>query len=207
MHDIIIDPGHGGNDPGAIGNGLIEKDFNLQISLYQYKRLKELGFNVALTRDKDSSLNSIDRISLVRNKAKHCICNHINAGGGDGLEIIKSIYNKSTEADFIAKKITEKGQNLRRVFARKNSNNLDYYYMHRETGSTTTYIIEYGFVDSTRDDPSQLKEDWIEYAESVIEAFCFIYNKKYSREETREDEKYKLLEEIEIAISKLKKLL
>ena len=37
---IVIDPGHGGNDSGAVGNGIIEKDYNLMISKYIYDRLK-----------------------------------------------------------------------------------------------------------------------------------------------------------------------
>ena len=33
---VVIDPGHGGSDPGALGNNLQEKDYNLLISKYMY---------------------------------------------------------------------------------------------------------------------------------------------------------------------------
>ena len=36
LRGIVIDPGHGGDDPGAVGNGIIEKDLNLIISKYIY---------------------------------------------------------------------------------------------------------------------------------------------------------------------------
>src|SRR5690554_2288112 len=55
---VIIDPGHGGEDPGAVGDNiqLKEKDINLIIG----KRLKELlmedGFNVIMTREEDGLL-------------------------------------------------------------------------------------------------------------------------------------------------------
>ncbi|MEG1146617.1 MAG: N-acetylmuramoyl-L-alanine amidase, partial [Bacilli bacterium] len=39
-YKIIIDPGHGGDDPGTSGNGIIEKDINLKISLEMYNILK-----------------------------------------------------------------------------------------------------------------------------------------------------------------------
>ncbi|MBR2247502.1 MAG: N-acetylmuramoyl-L-alanine amidase, partial [Bacilli bacterium] len=51
MKKVIVDAGHGGEDPGALGNGLKEKDLNLQAANYMYKRLKELGIPVEITRD------------------------------------------------------------------------------------------------------------------------------------------------------------
>ena len=36
MAKVVIDPGHGGTDSGAIGNGIVEKDLNLKISKYIY---------------------------------------------------------------------------------------------------------------------------------------------------------------------------
>ena len=176
------------------------------MSLYQYKRFKALGFNVGITRTEDTSIEPNERVSMVKDKAKYCISNHINAGGGDGLEIIKSIYNKSDEADYIAKLILQKGQNLRRVFSKKNSDGKDWYYMHRLTGSTRTYIMEYGFVDSKLDDPQQLKERWKDYAEAVIEAFCSIYGKPYTKELNSSDIS-KQIEIVQMELDKLKTML
>ena len=48
MKTIIIDAGHGGKDPGAIAFGIKEKDWNLKMSNYQYKRLKDLGAKVSM---------------------------------------------------------------------------------------------------------------------------------------------------------------
>lgn len=44
----------------------------------------------------------------------------------------------------------------------------DYYYMLRNTPNNETIIVEYGFVDSTGDDVSQIKNDWEEMAEAVV---------------------------------------
>jgi len=51
---IVIDPGHGGKDPGAIGvNGLQEKEVVLKVGLKLKKKLEDKGFNVEMTRSKD----------------------------------------------------------------------------------------------------------------------------------------------------------
>ena len=41
--------------------------------------------------------------------------------------------------------------------------------MHRNTGDTQSIIVEYGFLDSTKDDPMQIKQNWEEYAEAVVQ--------------------------------------
>ncbi|WP_062356920.1 N-acetylmuramoyl-L-alanine amidase family protein [Bacillus kwashiorkori] len=53
---IVIDPGHGGIDAGAVANNLYEKDVNLTISKYTKKYLETLGAKVYLTRDSDKAL-------------------------------------------------------------------------------------------------------------------------------------------------------
>lgn len=55
---IVVDPGHGGNDPGAIGRviGVQEKDVNLDVSLKLRDELVALGAEVRMTRDTDRSV-------------------------------------------------------------------------------------------------------------------------------------------------------
>lgn len=50
---IVIDAGHGGEDGGCEGNGLVEKNLNLDISLQLAELLRKAGVNVVLTRDTD----------------------------------------------------------------------------------------------------------------------------------------------------------
>ena len=93
---VVIDPGHGGTDPGAISNGLKEKDFTLLISKYMYDRLKELGVPVRLTRDSDITLTPKERVDKVQSffgdsKDVVVISNHLNAGGGEVTLTIKDI--------------------------------------------------------------------------------------------------------------------
>ena len=66
---VIIDPGHGGKDPGAIGpTGLKEKEVTLGIALYLEKLLKNAGIPTYLTRDKDEFIYLEDRTNFANRK-------------------------------------------------------------------------------------------------------------------------------------------
>ena len=89
MAKIVVDAGHGGNDPGASGNGIIEKEYTLKISEYIYDRLRQLGLDVKMTRTTDETLSPNERVNRVLDAFGNTsdvivISNHINAGGGDG---------------------------------------------------------------------------------------------------------------------------
>ncbi|MCH7598898.1 MAG: N-acetylmuramoyl-L-alanine amidase [Myxococcales bacterium] len=62
IRTVVIDPGHGGKDPGAIGiGGLREKDVNLRLAKMIGERLEHRGFTVVFTRSKDLSLSLEER--------------------------------------------------------------------------------------------------------------------------------------------------
>ena len=118
-YKIVIDPGHGGDDPGAIGNGIIEKDLVLDISKEMYNIFQSLGVPVYITRLDDSTLSPDERTKLILNAFGNdpnviVISNHINAGGGDGAEIIYALRNKDTLSNLIADEIIATGQNYRK---------------------------------------------------------------------------------------------
>ena len=174
---IVIDAGHGGDDPGAVGNGITEKNLTLEISKYIYDRLKELGVPVYLTRTGDETIEPKARVNRILNafgdnKDVIVLSNHINAGGGDGAEVIYALRNDDVLPNLILKEIEKTGQNARKVYQRRLPSNTakDYYFIHRETGKTQPVIVEYGFLDSTGDDVSQLKNDSLKYAEAVVKA-------------------------------------
>src|SRR5699024_7703055 len=85
---ILIDPGHGGNDPGASANGLKEKDLTLDISkrvndnlLYNY----EVKTKITMISYKTDSLNNYTS-SAIAWGADLFLSVHINSGGGTGYE-------------------------------------------------------------------------------------------------------------------------
>ncbi|MDQ0857224.1 N-acetylmuramoyl-L-alanine amidase [Bacillus sp. V2I10] len=65
---IVIDPGHGGKDPGAIGNGLQEKDVTLAVGKLTTDKLKKLGYDVHMTRTDDTYLSLNERTDFSYSK-------------------------------------------------------------------------------------------------------------------------------------------
>ncbi len=77
---IVIDPGHGGDDPGAVHEGIMEKDLNLEMAFILKAFLEEYGATVVLTRETDVQTYLASRIELARQrKADLFICIHNNA--------------------------------------------------------------------------------------------------------------------------------
>lgn len=176
VRKIVIDPGHGGTDSGAIGNNSLEKDYTLLISKYMYDRFKELGVPVAITREDDVTLSPTDRVNSILSKFGNSddvivISNHINSGGGEGAEVIYALRNPSTLAQSILDNIESTGQTARRVYQRRLPSNpsKDYYFIHRNTGNTEPLIIEYGFIDNAKD-VSLLNNNYQDLVEAVIKA-------------------------------------
>ena len=176
-YKIVIDAGHGGDDPGASGNGIVEKDLTLKISQYMYDLFREKGIPVTMTRTTDETLTPDERVDRIlsaygNNKNVIVVSNHINAGGGDGAEVIYAIRNNSTLSNLILNSFKNVGQNVRDAFQRRLPSNTskDYYFIHRNTGVTEPVIVEYGFLDSTLDDPTQLKNDYQKLTKAVVDA-------------------------------------
>ena len=176
VRKVVIDPGHGGTDAGATGNNLLEKDYNLLISKYMYDRFKQLGIPVAITRDSDTTLSPTDRVNTILNKFGNSsdailISNHVNSGGGEGAEVIYALRNKDTLAKRILENIGATGQETRKYYQRRlpSDTSKDYYFIHRNTGNLEPLIVEYGFIDNTKD-VEFLKENYEELAEAVISA-------------------------------------
>ena len=184
---IVIDSGHGGNDSGAIANGIIEKDLTLKISKYIKKRFDELGIDSTLTREDDITLNPIDRVNkalgIYGNDSDVIILsNHINAGSGDGAEVIYALRNNDKLSKLILNELELIGQNTRKAYQKRLTADpsKDYYYMLRNTPNTESIIIEYGFLDSKGDDVELLKNKYEQLAEALVKAVANYIGVQYS---------------------------
>ncbi len=84
---IVLDLGHGGRDPGAVGSGLQEKDVVLTLGLQVLSFLGEYEVRVIPTRTGDVYVSLEERVELANKNGADFFCSlHVNAGGGSGFE-------------------------------------------------------------------------------------------------------------------------
>lgn len=150
---VFIGVGHGGKDPGAVGNGLQEAEINLVMATSCMEEL--IGHNVEIRMSRYKNEN--DSIS---DEIKECnaynpdlaIDIHINAGGGDGFEAY--YYSGGGTSKVLAKNIEAEikkiGQNSRGCKTRVLSNGKDYYGFIRDTKAPAV-ILEGAFIDNKVD--------------------------------------------------------
>ena len=95
--------------------------------------------------------------------------------------MIYSLRNTNVLPDLILEELNKEGQNIRKAYQRRlpSDTSKDYYFMQRNTGNTQSLTVEYGFLDSTVDDVTQLKNNYKDYAEAVVRAVTEYANLSY----------------------------
>jgi N-acetylmuramoyl-L-alanine amidase len=171
---VCLDPGHGGYDPGAVGNGLLEKDITLDICFKLKPLLEYNRISVILTREGDFAPGHLendpkgelwDRVKIAEEvKADLFVSVHINAGGGTGTEVL--IQGTGGRAEVAAGKVltylVQTGDWANRRIKTQNILVL------RET-SMPAIITENGFIDNALDS-SKLKDPTFRYQLAVAHA-------------------------------------
>ena len=103
IHTVVIDPGHGGHDVGAVGRrGILEKDVNLAVARQLRRYLeRESDLEVVLTRDRDEHLPLADRAEIA-NKAGGdlFISLHCNSWFNDGAQGLETYFLSPAQTDW-----------------------------------------------------------------------------------------------------------
>ena len=109
QHTVVIDPGHGGSDPGAIGiGGLREAEVTLDVSKRVKELLSEKGVSVKMTRDEDIYLDLPPRVSIAnKTNADIFVSIHANASRGNRKDIngLETFYYRGWRGRLLAKRI------------------------------------------------------------------------------------------------------
>lgn len=158
---IFIDPGHGGSDPGAVGNGLQEKNLTLNIAARTREILISEYENVSIqmSRTGDQTVGLTSRTDAA-NKwgADFYLSIHINSGGGTGFESYRYPgVGKPTSANHQVIHQNIMAQIDLRDRGVKQAN----FHVLRETNMPAV-LTESGFIDSANDAAQLKKSHFIE---------------------------------------------
>ena len=153
---IIIDPGHGGNDTGALRGNILEKDLTLAIGLKVQKCLQDKGFkNIIMTRSTDKTLTLDERVQIANNNnADIFVSVHINASVKSEIKGIETHY------------YSDRGYNVAKVIHKKLMENINavdrglfkskfYVINHTEAPAV---LLELGFISNEQERSSLTSE-------------------------------------------------
>jgi N-acetylmuramoyl-L-alanine amidase len=158
---IVIDPGHGGRDPGAVVNNVLEKNINLKVAKEIKKSLSSESYRIILTREHDTNLvlkkgkqsyqrsSLINRINIGRQvNADYFISIHCNYSNQKNKCGVQTFYKKSNEeskalANYIQNQLMEV-LSTNRIAEEGN-------YFILSNSNLPTVLVELGFLSNERD--------------------------------------------------------
>lgn len=185
MAKVFLSAGHGGSDPGAVSNGLIEKDINLNALLACKDELERHGVVVVCSRTNDENDPVGQEVKEANaSGADIAVSFHANAGGGDGFEVF--YHSKSSKGKKLAqlceKYVKTIGQNSRGVKTG------DHLYFVKKT-SMTAVLVESFFVDNATDRQigdtvAEQKTFGVMYAKAILEYLGIVHTTSTSTTST-----------------------
>jgi N-acetylmuramoyl-L-alanine amidase len=172
---IVIDPGHGGRDPGKVGiNSALEKDVNLSVATKLKNLLEQNDIKVIMTREEDVGLYSESdsnkknadlkaRVDMIHsNKADLAISIHQNSFTEEYVKGAQVFYYSESQqgkklAEIIQTQIVESMKDGNHRKAKSNNN----YYMLTKTNCPLV-IVECGYLSNIREAELLTNEDYQE---------------------------------------------
>ena len=172
---VVIDAGHGGHDPGKVGeNDALEKDINLQIAEKVKKHLEKNGIEVVMTREddvmEDTKLEDMKKRVALINKTKPAstVSIHQNSYSNQNVKGAQVFYyTDSEESKRAASRMQEELRKVDAENTRQIKSNSDFYMLKKT--EVPTIIVECGFLSNLRE-AEKLVTD--EYQEQMAEAIC-----------------------------------
>ncbi|MGB7087769.1 MAG: N-acetylmuramoyl-L-alanine amidase, partial [Phormidesmis sp.] len=165
---VVIDPGHGGRDPGAVGiGGLQEKEVVNDIAPRVAALLRQQGANVVMTRDRDIEVDLAPRVQIAeRANASVFVSIHANAISMSRPDVngLETFYASDAGQRFAntvhSTVLSEMRMRDRRVRSAR-------FYVIRQT-SMPAILIETGFVTGAEDQPNLANPAWRERMAEAI---------------------------------------
>jgi N-acetylmuramoyl-L-alanine amidase len=170
---VVIDAGHGGNDPGKVGvNNALEKDINLSIAIILKKMLEAEDIQVVMTRETDMGLydenSNNKKVQDMKNRCSlisktepvltvsiHQNSYHEEYVNGAQVFYYKHSANAKKLAEIIQKQIQTHVQPDNKRVSKNNAS----YYLLKKTDYTTV-IVECGFLSNYKEAENLIDEDY-----------------------------------------------
>ena len=179
---VVIDAYRGGDDIGSSANGIVEKNYNLEISKYIYDRLRSLGVPVSITRDSDETLDMNNRVNRIKSfygsgNDVIVISNALNSSG-NGAEVVYALRNSNSLSNRIYNELEKAGVDEVRFYQRRlpSDTSKDYNQLIRDTSNNESLIVYYGNVNN---DADFLKNNKESLGEAVVIALADYLNIDY----------------------------
>lgn len=188
MVKVFIDAGHGGSDPGAVGNGLKEKDLTLKLAKKVEALLKNYqDVQTKMSRTGDTYPSLSDRTNEA-NKwgADYFLSLHINAGGGTGYEDF--VFTGSSKS--IAYQNIMHAEIIKSIGNMKNRGKKQANYQVLRNTMMPALLTECGFIDNAFDTALLKQESFLDglaqgHVNGLVKAFGLIHIKKEVDEEVK----------------------
>lgn len=185
---VVVDPGHGGNDPGKVsGDGVLEKDVNLEISFALRDELKARGVEVVMLRETDMNLatqgatnkkssDMKNRVAIINESNPDVLISiHQNSYTDPSVRGPQVFYHSaSSESEIFAKLLQDKLKNINPKYAREAKSGDDYYILNKSI--CPGVIVECGFLSCPEEAAlltSQIYQQKI--ASAIADAICETY--------------------------------
>ncbi len=143
---IVVDAGHGGNDPGAVADGFKESNSNLSLAFILKEELEAVGATVILTRNDDTPLNSYERTAKVlETEPDFLVSVHRNGGPSNGFG---AYYYNPFSMD-ASKAVYE--QTWKTGLYRNTSGSSWHYFFLNRVGICPSVLTENGYITNAED--------------------------------------------------------
>lgn len=177
---IVLDPGHGGADPGKVGvSGVLEKDINLSVAKKVKERLERAGYTVIMTRETDDGLYSPEarnrkredmeaRVKIIaENQPALVLSIHQNSFSEESCKGAQVFYYKGAEeSKMLAESVQRAFPELLQDGNKRQAKADTTYYLLRKTACPIV-IAECGFLSNTEEEALLTTEL---YQEKIAEA-------------------------------------
>ena len=179
---IVLDPGHGGSDPGAINGKVYEKNIVLDVAKRVQKLLEYSGAKVVLTRTTDVFVDLNKRPQIAnQNYGEMFISLHVNSFGSTQPSGTESFYNSTSSSNLVEEKQLAQLINNEIVKnAKMNNRNIkDVNYLVTRDMEMPGILVELGFIKNPEDFAKLNSDKYLQiFAESIYKGIVQYYSYK-----------------------------